>query len=288
MLPPVMELHKILTCESAAIEYLKIHEVFYSKLECPQCGGRMRNIGVRDVLRCSGCSKEISMRAHTFFYKSRLQCSEILHMAYYWLLGLQHSQIEIATGRDHETVGAYCGYFRQLVSSALDEEDTVIGGHNIVVEIDETKMGRRKHNRGHRVEGVWVVGGVERTSERKMFAVPVHDRTSETLQRVISAHVNSGSIIRTDMWRGYSFLDTDSRYTHETVNHSLHFKDPETQVHTNTIEGTWSGMKRNIAPRCRVQTGMEGHLFEFMWRRKNSDDLWRGFVNALRDVHYNI
>jgi hypothetical protein len=31
------------------------------------------------------------------------------------------------------------------VSSTLDEEDVVIGGHGIVIEIDETKMGKRKY-----------------------------------------------------------------------------------------------------------------------------------------------
>ena len=46
----------------------------------------------------------------------------------------------------------YIGFFRQLVSLALDDEDTVVGGPGIIVEIDETKFGKRKYNRGHRVE----------------------------------------------------------------------------------------------------------------------------------------
>jgi hypothetical protein len=36
-----------------------------------------------------------------------------------------------------------------------------IGGPGIIIEVDESKFGRRKYNRGHRVEGVWVMGGVE-------------------------------------------------------------------------------------------------------------------------------
>ena len=38
-----------------------------------------------------------------------------------------------------------------------------IGGIGIVVEIDESKFGKRKHNCGHKVDGVWVVGMVEIT-----------------------------------------------------------------------------------------------------------------------------
>ncbi|KCZ75088.1 hypothetical protein H311_03940, partial [Anncaliia algerae PRA109] len=38
-----------------------------------------------------------------------------------------------------------------------------IGGDDIIVEIDESKFGKRKFNRGRKVEGVWVFGMVERT-----------------------------------------------------------------------------------------------------------------------------
>ena len=35
-----------------------------------------------------------------------------------------------------------------------------IGEDGIIVEIDESKFGKRKYNRGHRVDGCWVLGGV--------------------------------------------------------------------------------------------------------------------------------
>ena len=46
-----------------------------------------------------------------------------------------------------------------------------IGGENIIVECDESKFGKRKYqkgHRGHRVDGVWVFGLVERTPERRL------------------------------------------------------------------------------------------------------------------------
>ncbi len=48
------------------------------------------------------------------------------------------------------------------IKSINNKAQTMIGGKNIVVEIDESKFGKRKYHRGHRVEGVWVLGMVER------------------------------------------------------------------------------------------------------------------------------
>ena len=40
----------------------------------------------------------------------------------------------------------------------------LIGGPEIEVEIDESKFGKRKYNRGRVVDGHWVFGGIERGS----------------------------------------------------------------------------------------------------------------------------
>src|SRR5262249_35130001 len=65
---------------------------------------------------------------------------------------------------------------------------------------------------------------------------------------------------------------------HQTVNHSQHFVNPDDGTHTNTIEGTWNGMKMNIPSRKRCREGIEDHLLEFIWRRKNKNNLWGGFI----------
>jgi hypothetical protein len=54
--------------------------------------------------------------------------------------------------------------------------DEKIGGLGIIVEEDESKFGKRKYHRGHRIEGVWVIGGVERTASRFLFVTVVEDR----------------------------------------------------------------------------------------------------------------
>ena len=68
-----------------------------------------------------------------------------------------------------------------MVASTLENEDQTIGGPGIIVEVDESKVAKRKNNRGHRVERTLVFGGVELTDERKMFLIEVSDRSAATL-----------------------------------------------------------------------------------------------------------
>lgn len=56
-------------------------------------------------------------------------------------------------------------------------------------------------------------------------------RDAITLQQVIQQHVREGSIIYTDLWRGYNSLEENLGLEHHTVNHSLWFRDPITGVH---------------------------------------------------------
>ncbi len=107
---------------------------------------------------------------------------------------------------------------------------------------------------------------------------------SQTLFDAIQKHVRPGSIIYTDLWRGHSGLEEMNEYEHFTVNHSVEFAVSGTSIHTNTIEGTWNGLKWQIKPRNRTKN-IEDHLWEFIWRR-NADRLWDGFINALKDIYY--
>ena len=65
------------------------------------------------------------------------------------------------------------------------------------------------------------------------------------------------------------------------VNHSVSFIG-EDGLHTNNIEGTWSGIKQTVPARNNVKGRLKDKLFEFMWRRKNRSELWDAFLRALR------
>jgi len=288
-LPPYKELAPFFLDENKCDEFLLEEGCYYRLCHCKGCGSEVRPQLKQKRFRCgmSSCKREWSLKKYTFFEGSRLKSNEILHLGYLWLNRNSQTQAAVATGHSTRTVTKFWTHFRQLVASTLDNVDDVIGGKNVEVEVDETKLGKRKYQRGHRVEGVWIVVGVERTPERRVFMVRVQDRTSETLKSIIRRHVQEESIVLTDMWKGYAGLDNDLNVQHRTVNHSKFFKDPITGVHTNTVEGTNNALKIHIRPRNRTKE-VDDHLSEFIWRRKHSFDLWRAFISALRDIHYDL
>lgn len=291
-IPTQKQFRELFPDEFITIQFLFNKQVFYERYYCSVCQNEMQKYYNPSRFVCTkrSCVKynsRISWRIGTFFYKSCIQCIDIMNLAHLWLCEMSVKSCITYTGHSSNTVCAYFSHFRQLVSSAISEESKVIGGEGIVVEVDETKLGKRKYNRGHRVDGVWVVVGIERIPNGNIFLIPVQDRSANTLRSIIEFHVRPGSIVHTDMWRGYQNLD-NLGLSHVTVNHSQHFLDPVTGGCTNHAEGLNSGLKRKIPVRNRVENGIEFHLGEYIWRRQNSCRLFDAFVDALRDIHYEV
>jgi transposase-like protein len=150
-----------------------------------------------------------------------------------------------------------------------------LGGPNVVVQIDESLVVRRKYEVGRVVSQQWILGlCVPRT--REICVIPVPNRTTETLLALISEYVLPGSIIITDCWASYNRL-SNYGFTHLTVNHSQNFVDPESGATTNNIESVWQKLK--LAHKKRYGTHrsvLSSYMFEFMWRYKYGKDF--GFL----------
>ena len=71
------------------------------------------------------------------------------------------------------------------------------GGPGKIVEIYESKFGKRKYHRGHHIEGQWVLDGVERDTGA-CFMVPVEKRDRATLLPIIQDWILPGTTIISD------------------------------------------------------------------------------------------
>jgi len=107
-----------------------------------------------------------------------------------------------------------------------DKYSEKLGGPGCVVEIDEAKIGHRKYNRRRLLKGTWIFGGYERGS-KKIFILPVEDRTEQTLLACIKEWIVPGTTVVSDCWKSYNCLNSEG-FQHLTVNHSYNFVDPDT------------------------------------------------------------
>lgn len=222
------------------------------------------------------CRKSFGYLKETWFEESRISIKEIFQLSYFWCRQT-HTQEEIqfdmqrnGSNISRVTITDWNNFYREVCVDYFVRNPIKIGGMNVVVEIDETCISKRKYERGRLVSNQkWFFGGVERETGN-CFIVPVEMRNASTLLPIIQEFVLPGSIIVSDLWRAYlNIEELPQLYTHLTVNHSLNFVDPESGAHTQTIEGTWMHFKR----RHKEELGTSRALFstyiaQFLWRRK--------------------
>ncbi|KCZ77661.1 hypothetical protein H311_01326 [Anncaliia algerae PRA109] len=183
-----------------------------------------------------GHNIRIPIFKNSFFNNCKIGINNVLLICYLYLNKSSTSQIVKMCGIQSESITFWIFNLRELLADSLNFSDVKIGGDQVVVEIDETKLGKRKYNRGRVVDGVWVVGGIERTPEKKCFLVEVPDRSAETIEKIISLYVLPGSIVYTDCFKSYIPACKNLNLPHFTVNHSKEFVNSDAGVCKNTIE----------------------------------------------------
>ena len=201
---------------------------------CPLCSEEMNLVRCTD--RSDGfrweCRKQeggkrhradTSIRKGSWFEQSNMTLEEILKYTYWWCRDLDQVPIKHELGLSSSTIVDWDSFCREVCEIVLLESSEKIGGQGKTVEIDESKFGKRKHHRGHHVEGQWVFDGIE-TESRNCFMVAVEKRDEGTLLPIIEKWIEPGTTIVSDCWKAYSNLEKHG-YVHRTVNHSKEFRE---------------------------------------------------------------
>lgn len=286
---PYRQLKEVFNNEKLAIDYLLDNNYINKYEKCDICSQNTRLDYKRKLFICRNykCEKSKSPFSGTIFNKKKLPINIQLHILYEFLKKSTGSSISSSLEIDKNTVSSYKKIFRtHMKNKQLVNKKTKIGGRNCIVEIDETKIGKRKNNKGHKVEGAWVIGGIERSrlknklpyENKKLCMCPILKRDSESIEKIISKYVKKGTTVYTDLWKGYKNINKLG-YKHGTVNHSKYFKDPITKVHTNNIESLWNAVKQGIPIRNRNKKYIYLHLKEYQWRRRyKENNIWKEFL----------
>ena len=179
--------------------------------------------------RCprKGCQAVSSIRDESFHAGSHIKVDEILAITYWWSRGVPVSVAMHEAGHSPNIIVDWYNFHRDVCAQYFIDHSIMIGGPGKVVEIDESKFGKRKYNKGRYVEGHWVFGGIERDS-KDAFMVEVPNRTAATLLPIIQRYVRPGSIVMSDEWKAYCMISSSLNMSHQTVNHSIQFVDPNT------------------------------------------------------------
>ena len=127
---------------------------------------------------------ETSIRKGSWFSQSNMTLEEILKFTYWWCQDLEQSQITHELGLARGTGVDWDSFCREVYEITMFDSSQKLGGEGKIVQIDESKFGKRKYHRGHHVEGQWVFGGIEQES-RKCFMIAVDERDEATLLPLI-------------------------------------------------------------------------------------------------------
>lgn len=231
----------------SCLEYLKEKRFPGGITFCGKCQQDRKHHRVtgRPAWACDYCGSMVSPMAGTIFEKTTTPLRLWFYAMYLMgstRCGISAKQIQRETGVTYKTAWRM---FRQI-RSLLSEDDIQLEGPK-PVEMDETYMGgKRKGTRGRPPAGdpkkKCVVGMVERRG--RVIAMVANDATRETLHGIVKERILPKSTVFTDELAAYDGLEQKG-YTHRRINHSAGVYVVG-EIHTNTIEGFWSLVKRGL------------------------------------------
>ena len=249
-----MDLVKIMETfptQEACIAYLERIR-WQGSPECPQCEsthvGHHNESDTRRIGRwnCHDCRSTFKVTSGTIF-----QGTKILLQKWFVAIGLmanaKKSLSSCQLARDLRLKQKTCWRLMMEIRAEMGKDNGLLQG---IVEADETYIGgKRKKDpdkaagepkkRGRGTPKDVVLGAVARGG--KVIAELVPNATGETIKTFIKKHVRTDAAkLYTDQYRGYNAIGREME--HETLNRSKYWEKGE--LHTNTIEGFWSFVKR--------------------------------------------
>ena len=240
---------------------------------CPRCGDtKVYYTSTRATWECDSCGYHFSVTSGTMLHDTHLPLRKWLVATYLMIeakKGVSALQLKRTLNVAYKTAWYLSHRIRAAVRDAYPMPLTGI------VEIDETFVGGKVRGKGRGYKGnkAVVVGAVQRGG--KIVLEVIHARDTASLHDFVERFTaDETEAYFTDEWAPYQGI-ADHNTRHETVNHSIE-EWVRGDVHTNTVEGVWSLLKRSIIGayhRVSVKH-LNAYLDELEWRFNNRDNPW--------------
>jgi transposase-like protein len=264
--------------ETKAREWLEAR-LWASGPICPHCGtvdqatlmqGKSHRPG---LYQCNACREPFTVTVGTLYERSKVPLHKWLaatHLMMASKKGMSALQVGRLLGLSKKTSWFLCHRIRE---SLRETDPGMLGGEGSTVEMDETFVGgleKNKHRSKRKHKGTGGAGKeavyalVERKGRVRSHHVP--KVTAKNLAPILEAQLDGASVVYTD--EGATSKSLGRLYEkHDSVNHSIG-EYVRGEVHTNTIEGYFSILKRGIIGTFHhvSQQHLKRYLAEFDFR----------------------
>lgn len=204
--------------------------------------------------KCKDCRKQFTVKVGTVFEHARMPLYKALQAAYLLCSskkGISAHQIS----RTLEISIKAAWFLMHRIREAMAPHPQLfemMGGKRKTVEVDETYVGGRetnKHKWKRAPKWQWadakeaVISLVERGGKVHSYQVPAVN--ARNISKVLREQLKEGTTIYTDQLKSYRTVSPIRHRPTASVNHSIG-EYVRGDVHTNTIEGYFSILKRGI------------------------------------------
>ena len=226
--------------------------------------------------RCKNTGKYFNVKTATLFDNTKIELRKWFLAI--WLVTSHKKGISsLQLARDIDVTQKTSWFMLQRIRKCFGIEN---GNHlDGDVEVDETYVGGKNKNRhgDKKVDGSQgrsakdktpVIGMIERFG--KLNARKIDNVQIQTLSAEVIKSVKETANLYTDEWVGYNSLS--KIYDHSVVKHNLG-EYVNGRVHTNTIEGFWSLLKRGIIGiyHFTSKKHLQNYVDEFVFRYNTRD-----------------
>lgn len=225
---------------------------------------------------CKNTGKNFNVKTNTIFDNTKMPLQKWF-LAIWIVTSHKKGISSLQLGRDLDITQKSAWFMLQRIRNCFGIENN--NELDNEVEADETYVGGKEGNKhlnkkiagntGRSVkEKTPVVGTIERGG--KVNANVVENTSSKVLSREVIANVKKTATLYTDEWVGYNGLKRV--YDHSIVKHNSH-QYVNGRIHTNTIEGFWSLLKRGIFGiyHFTSKKHLQKYVDEFVFRYNTRD-----------------
>jgi transposase-like protein len=265
---------------------------------CPHCGviDEATNVGGKaarkGAYQCNACRQQFSVTVGTVFESSKVPLNK-------WLLAtylMSSSKKGISAHQLHRTLGVTyktAWFMAHRIREAMNPTSPgPLGGEGKVVEVDETYVGGKEHNKhkAKRAAKGDAFGGkqavltlVERDGRARSFHVP--RVTSRTLRPIIVKTADRASHLMTDGARMYPAVGREFA-KHSILDHAAGEYVRMGSHHSNTVENYFSILKRGVIGTFHhvSEAHLARYLAEFDFRYSNRSGLGVGDAERTQKV----